>query len=212
MRSLILLVVAALTLMPVAGAQTPPGLPVGATPTYTVTITNPPAELTGLTANGTAQAPFSVVLELGNVVCTAPVTIPVTVTAAVANAPPNLAVTVEPSVLNFTIGEGPHAPTPAGGTADAMIVGTVTGNITANATVAITLTATAPAPAGAPQGCQGAGSIPAATSAPVQVNATMVETPQPPVEEPPAEDTPFVGVLAVLGVAAAVALARRRKA
>lgn len=215
MRSLILLsLVAALALAPLASAQGP--LPAGPAPVYTVTITGAPTELTGLAANTSAQAPFSIVLELGNVVCSTAVTIPVALTAAATGAPPNVAFTVEPAVVNFTIDAGPHgsppAGTPGGGTADALLIGTVTGNITANATVAITLTAVAAAPPGPPEGCQGAGSIPQAQSAPAQVNATLAETPQPPVVEPPAEDTPFVGLVAILGVAAAVAVARRRKA
>lgn len=216
MRSLVLLsLAAALALAPVASAQVP--VPGGPAPVYTVEITNAPTDLAGLAANTSAQAPFSIVLTLGNVVCTAAVNIPVTLTATAQGAPSNVAFTVEPAVVNFTVDAGPHgsapAGSPAGGTADAMLVGAVTGNITANATVQITLSAVAPAPPGPPEGCQGAsGNIPQATSAPVLVNATLAATPQPPVVEPPSEDTPFVGLVAVLGVAAAVALARRRKA
>lgn len=215
MRSLILLsLVAALVLAPLASAQGP--LPAGPAPVYTVTITEAPTELTGLAANTSAQAPFSIVLELGNVVCSTAVTIPVALSATATGAPSNVAFSVEPSVVNFTIEAGPHGSAPAGspggGVADALLIGTVTGNITANATATIALSAVAPTPPGPPDGCQGAGTIPQAQSAPAQVNATLAATPQPPVVEPPAEDTPFVGLVAILSVAAAVALARRRKA
>lgn len=209
MRSLTLLTLAAaLALAPFAAGQAPP-LPAPGT-TYIVTVTAP-AELTGLEANASVQVPFTVTLEVSNVLCTTDVTIPVALAASAAGNPANIAFTIEPAVVNITIPQGPH-PAPAGGSMEAMLIGTVTGNITTNGTATITITPTAPAPAGPPQGCQGAPSIPSATVTPGVVNASFTATPQPPPPEPPAEDTPFVGVFAVLVVVGALAAAKRRKA
>lgn len=195
-----------------AAAQEPlPGAP---TPIYTVTIQNAPAEFPALVANGTANAPFQVVLTLGNVVCGATVTIPVTLTATAAGAPAFFRVMPEPAILNFTVGQGPHGSgtgaAAAGGTGDSAAKATITGNITANASVSVTLVASAPAPASGPTGCQGAGAISAATSDPVVVFANMTATPAPPVVEPTPEDTPGFGLVALVA-AAAIAVGLRRK-
>lgn len=201
-----------LLVAPLAAAQVP-GVPTAPTPVHTLVLSGAPAEFTGLTgANATANAPVHFELRLGNVVCAEAATIPVTITATPASPPGYFSLVVEPSVVNVTIEQGPHGNEPVGtaaaGAGDAVVRAIITGNITSNASVAVTVAASAPAPSE----CQGAGGIPSATSEPLTIFANMTAPPPPPVEEPPAEDTPFVGLLAVVGVAVAVALGRRRKA
>lgn len=211
MRSLTpFVLIAVLLVAPMAASQVPP-LPGAPTPVYRVSIANAPPALMGLDVpNASVSAPFDVVLVLANVVCPpGGEVIPVTVTAVATGAPSNFAVVVEPSVINFTIDQGPHAEAAgaAGGTGNSAVRGTLTGNITTNASVAIVLTATAPAPTA----CQGAGSISAATSEPATVFANMTAPPPPPPEPTPEEDTPFLGALAIATVGALVALSRRRR-
>lgn len=213
MRTLTLtLLVAVLALSPIASAQLPAPPP---TPIYTIEIQNAAATFPELVANGSETAGFSVLLTLGNVVCAAQVTIPVTLTATAAGAPTFAAFTLEPSVLNMTIAQGPHGAPPAGeagtGLGDAAVRATITGNITANASVQVTVTASAPPPPPAPEGCQGAGQISAATSAPVVIFANMTAPPPPPVVEPTPEDTPGFEVVALVAAAAVVALVARRR-
>ena len=213
MRSLSLLAVALLALAPLAAAQAPP---VGApTPTYTVVIQNAPAEFPALAANGTVEAPFDVVVALSNVVCTAAVQIPITITATAAGAPSTFVVVPEPAVINMTISEGPHGSppvgTPGGGTASGVVKASIVGNITANASISVTLTATAAAPPGAPNGCQGAGSVGEATSAPVTLFANLTAPPPPPEPTPVVEETPgFSLLLAAAAVGVALFVRRRR--
>lgn len=207
----IVLFVVFLLVAPYATAQGP-GVP-APTPVYTLVLSGAPAEFTGLTgANATANAPVRVELRLGNVVCAEPATIPVTVTATPANPPGYFSLIVEPSVVNVTITQGPHGNEPVGsaaaGAGDVVVRAIIRGNITTNASVAVTIAASAPAPSQ----CQGAGEVPSAASDPLTVFANMTAPPPPPVETAPTEDTPFVGLLAVAGVAVAVALGRRRKA
>jgi hypothetical protein len=214
MRSLTLVLLSlALLFTPLAAAQAPIPAPA---PFYTVEILNAPAAFTGLdTTNATSTAPFQVVLTIGNVVCAAAVAIPVTITATAAGAPAFFSATVEPAVINITIAEGPHGSPPAGapggGTGDAMTRATIAGNITTNASVQLTLVATAPAPPAPPTGCQGAGSISAASSAPVVVFANMTAQALPPAPPALEEDTPGIGTLVVVVAAIGVALASRKR-
>lgn len=200
MRSLTLLLISlALLLTPLATAQ----LPAPPVPVYTVEVLNAPAAFTGLaTANATAQVPFSVQLVLANVVCAAQVTIPVTLTATAAGAPAYFSVRPDPEVINITISQGPHASepvgSPGGGSGDSALKAVITGNITTNASVQVTLVATAPAPPSGPAGCQGAGAISGASSAPVVVFANMTAPPAPPEPTPPPAESPGAGVIGAL--------------
>lgn len=212
MRSLPLtLLVAALASATLASAQ----VPAPPTPIYMVEIQNAPATFPALAANASAEASFSVLLTLGNVVCAQQVTIPVTVTATASGAPSFFSVAVDPPILNVTIAQGPHGSPPVGdagtGVVDAVARATITGNITANASVQVTLTAAAPAPPGPPDGCQGAGQISAATSAPVVVFANMTAPPAPPTPTPTPEDTPGFGAAVAVAAVALVAYGRRRR-
>lgn len=206
-----LAITVALALVPTALAQVPPPPP---TPVYTVAIQNAPAEFTGISSFANATAPVQVVLTIANVVCANPVTIPVTLTATATNAPAFFTVIPEPSVINVTIGQGPHGSPPVsepgGGAGDSTLRATI-GNITANASVAVTLTANAPAPPGAPDGCQGAGTIAAAASEPVTIFANMTAPPPPPEPTPVEEDTPGFGLVAAIGAVGAAAYAARRR-
>lgn len=212
MRGLLIPLTLAVALAPLASAQLPPA----PTPVYRVEIANAAPAFGDLVANGSATAGFQVILTLGNVVCANQVTIPVTLASTISGAPPNMAVAIDPSVINFTIAQGPHgsgAGAPAGGgTGEAIARATITGNITANASAQVSIVASAPAPDGPPTGCQGAGPIGAATSEPVVIFANMTATPQPPPVEPTPEDTPGFGVVAALAAVAIALLARRRKA
>lgn len=203
MRLLATALLSALLLAPVAAAQVP-----NTAPTYTLEITSAPAELAGIASNTTATGTVSISLTLSGVLCTEATTIPVTVTATPRTPPPFFALAVEPSVIEVTIGQGPHGvgpAGPAGGNGDAVLTATV-GEITSNASVAIDVVATAPAPSG----CQGTGAIPAATSAPATVFANMTAPPPPP-PPTPEEDTPGPAALLVVAVAVGVALVRRRR-
>lgn len=199
-----------LLLAPVGVGQVPPA-PGAPTPVFTLTLSGQPAEFTGLAgANATATAPVHLGLLLTNVVCTAAVDIPVTITATPAGPPGYFSVAAEPSVINVTIEQGPHVAgvSDATGAGDAGVKATISGNITTNASVAVEVTASA----AAPSECSGAGAVPSPTSAPVTIFANMTAPPPPPVEEPTPEDTPFVGMIALVGIAVTVALVRRRKA
>lgn len=217
MRSLAFSIVAVAALVafaPLAAAQAPP-VP-APTPTYTVVLQNTPAEFPALSANATVEAPYQVVVTLSNVVCAAAVQIPVTITATPTGAPANFMVVPDPSVINITISEGPHAAppvgTPGGGTGDGVLKASITGNITANASVSVTVTAVATAPPSGPTGCAGAGTVSDAKSEPVTIFANLTETPRPPEPTPVEEDTPgFTLALAVAAVGVAL-LSRRKRA
>lgn len=198
--SLLLVVLFAL---PLAAAQAP---------SMTVTITGAPAEFPALASNSTALAAFKVEVTLSNVICPQATTIPVTITATPKTTAAFFTAAPEPATVEIPVTAGPHGSPPAGspatGSADAAVKATTT-VITANASIPVEIVATAAAPAG----CQGAGGVSGATSAPVTVFANLTAPPPPPVEEPPAEENGLPGPGVLMGtIAAFVAAALRRRA
>lgn len=213
MRSLTLITITlALLLVPMASAQ----IPAAPTPSYRLELLNAPGAFTGLAStNATATAPVQVVLTLSNVVCAAAVSIPVTITVTSMGAPAFFSALADPEVINITISEGPHGSppvgTPGGGAGDTTIRAIIAGNITANASVPVEVKATAPAPPSGPGGCQGAGAISAAESAPVTIYANMTAEVLPPPPPTPEADSPGFGLVAALAAIAGVALWTRRR-
>lgn len=194
--------IALLLAVPSAAAQAP---------SMTVTITGAPAEFPSLASNGTAQATFTVEVVLENVVCPQDTSIPVMITATPQSPPPFLTFAVEPTEAGVPVTAGPHGGEQAGSPATGSVPGTLTataGTIDANASVPVELVATA----GAPAGCQGAGSIPSATSQPVTVFANVTAPPPPPEPTPENNDSPAPGFVLVALVALGVALMRRKRA
>lgn len=204
MRSLTLSLVALVLLLPaLAQAQVP-----SPSPTYTLTLTAPGA-FGPLATNGSGTVAVTVAMVLSGVICPQPVVVPITLTATPKSPPPFLTVTLDPSVINISIGQGPHGvgPTPAGGgTGDAQLKAMV-GNITANASVPIDIVATAPDP-----GCQPGGLSATSNTVTVFANMTAPPPPPPPVVEEKKGFLPGPGALVGVLVAMGVAAVYRRKA